>query len=214
MHLKTPHMLDRYPAELIDVWHGRTGGRFTLRPVLPQDDAPLGELIRRLSPAARRARFHASIAALPDATLQAMTRVDYRRRLGIVVTTREHDREVIVGDARYEVDDDGHAAEFAIVVDDLWRRSGIGAHAMDALCRAAARAGVRWLHGTVLAGNAPMLALMRRCGFCCTPSGDDEALVHVERRLESGRAAALPRLAAPWSAMRRLQAWMGRAEAA
>ena len=206
---KDAHTLERYPADLIDVWHGRRGGRFTLRPVLPQDHAPLGELVRRLSPATRRARFHASIATLSDAALQAMTRVDYRHHLGIVVTTREDDREVIVGDARYEIDADGHGAEFAIVVDDLWRRSGIGLHAMDALCTAAASAGLRWLHGTVLAGNAPMFALMRRCGFCCTPNGDDEAIVHVERRLEPGRGIARQ----PWTAMRRLQAWMGRLEA-
>ena len=139
-----------------------------------------------------------------------MTRVDYRHHLGIVVTTREDDREVIVGDARYEVDADGQGAEFAIVVDDLWRRSGIGLHAMDALCTAAARAGLRWLHGTVLAGNAPMFALMRRSGFCCTPSRDDDALVHVERRLVPLRAAASP----PWTAMQRLQAWFARTEAA
>src|SRR3954471_23336576 len=69
---KDAHTLERYPADLIDVWHGRRGGRFTLRPVLPQDHAPLGELVRRLSPATRRARFHASIATLSDAALQAM----------------------------------------------------------------------------------------------------------------------------------------------
>ena len=46
------------------------------------------------------------------------------------------------------------------------------------------------LHGDVLAGNLPMLALLQRGGFCCTPDPADERLVRAEKRLHAARSPA------------------------
>jgi GNAT superfamily N-acetyltransferase len=200
MPLEASHRIDHYPTELIDVWRCRQGVRYTLRPVLPQDRGPLGELVRRLSRQSRYRRFHGAVNALPDETLRGLTHIDYREQMALVVTTAGKDDEHIVSDVRYCVGGDGDAAEFAIVVDDACQRRGLGLRAMRALDQAAARRGVRWLHGSVLASNAPMLAMMRRCGFSCMADRDDDGLVRVERRVGpdgSGRdATRLPLLSA------------------
>jgi hypothetical protein len=61
---------------------------------------------------------------------------------------------------------------------------GLGARATITLRDAAASAGLRWLYGSVLADNAPMLALVQRCGFLCTPNRRDPGLVGIELQLD------------------------------
>ena len=53
--------IHHYPATPIDRRRGRDGVALTLRPVLPQDDLLLAELVDGLSPAARRHRFHGAV---------------------------------------------------------------------------------------------------------------------------------------------------------
>jgi acetyltransferase len=178
----------RYPTELIDVWHCGNGTRYTLRPVLPQDRQGLADMILRLSKSSRYRRFHGTIAQLPDHMLDSMTDVDHHRHVALVVTTVQADVELVVADARYYVDEQGEAAEFALMVSDERQRRGLGLRALEALNRAATRQGLRWLHGSVLSGNVPMLSLMVRYGFTCTPDRHEADLVRVERQV--GKAVA------------------------
>lgn len=186
MHTTDAWLIQHYPTHLIDVWRCRGGVRYLLRPVLPQDHRLLGDMVRALSPQSRYRRFHGAIRELSDDTLSSLTRVDHRSHLALVVTTVESDREVIVADARCCVDGAGDAAEFAVVVDDARQRRGVGSRLLDALGRAAARTGLRWLHGSVLDSNGPMLSMMDRCGFSRTPDREDDRLVRVERRIGIG----------------------------
>ena len=78
------------------------------------------------------------------------------------------------------------------MVAGVWQRRGIGERAVAALQRAAVANGLRWLHGSVLAENAPMRALMRRCGFLCTRSRVDHHLVCVEAGMDPQRRFATP----------------------
>ena len=187
----------RYPSHLIDAWHLRDGTRMILRPVLPQDDDLLRDFVAALSPQSRRLRFHAPINGLCDAALARLTQLDYRHHLAFVVTIARDDEETVVAEARYVIDDeDPETAEFAIAVADAWHGRGIGARLMCSLAAAARGAGLRWLRGEVLAGNAAMLALMQRCGYVLAPHPCDEALLRVETSLQQ-RAPSARR---PWLA--------------
>jgi GNAT superfamily N-acetyltransferase len=179
------HQLCRYPTSLIDVWSAKNGSKLTLRPVLPQDDGLLANMIHGLSRTTRTNRFHGAVNALSDESLQQMTCVDYYRHMAFVITAHEGSRERVVADARFVVDERGDGAEFAIVVDDNWQRLGLGERAIGALATAADRLGLSWLHGKVLSANAPMLSLVQRCDFSCTPDRHEERLVNIERRLGS-----------------------------
>jgi len=161
-----------------------------LRKIRPDDAAALQGFVRDLSPASRRLRFHAALNELPGATLRALTCVDQRSRVAFVLTVTEHGTERIVGEACYAVASDGEAAEFGIAVADAFRGLGLAERLLAALIDAARAAGLRWLVGEVLAGNARTLAFMRRCGFAATTRGVAPGLVRVERGVDRSLPAA------------------------
>ena len=161
-----------------------------LRPIRPDDAAALQGFVRALSPASRRLRFHAALNELPEATLNALTRVDQRRHVAYVLTVTDHGTERIVGEARYAMAGDAETAEFGIAVADAFRGLGLADRLLAALIDAARAAGLRWLVGEVLVGNARMLAFMRRCGFAATTRGVAPGLVRVERNVDESLHAA------------------------
>ena len=183
-----------------------------LRKIRPDDAAALQGFVRDLSPASRRLRFHAAMNELPGAMLQAMTCVDQRGHVAFVLTVAEHGTERIVGEARYAVSGDGEAAEFGLAVADAFRGMGLAERLLAALIDAARAAGLRWLVGDVLAGNARMLAFMRRCGFAATTRGVETGLVRVERCVD--RSLPVAQAAGSWTGIARrrirrlLAAWL------
>lgn len=179
-----------------------------LREIRPDDADALQGFVRALSPASRRLRFHAALNELSEAALQALTCVDQRRRVAFVLTVTEDGTEQIVGEACYAVSSDGETAEFGIAVADAFRGLGLADRLLAALIDAARAAGLRWLVGEVLAGNARMLAFVRRCGFAATTRGVESGLVRVERGVDR----SLPLAAAgSWAdlARRRIRRLLG-----
>ena len=162
-----------------------------LRQIRPDDAPALQAFVRALSPASRRLRFHMALNELTESGLQALTRVDQRAHVAFVLTTTERGTERIVGEARYVVTPDKETAEFAIAVAEGFRSIGLAERLMSALIGAARAAGLRWLIGEVLAGNARMLAFARRCGFAETTRGGLEpGVVRVERCVDRPLAVA------------------------
>ena len=173
-----PYRIHRYPTELIESWRLGNGRTATLRPVLPQDAVSEQAFVATLSAASRRNRFHGAVNGLSTMRAEAMTNIDYQRRMGFVVTVIEGGTELVIADAHYVIDADGSSAEFAVVVADVWHGLGLGRRLISALSKCAHRAGARWLCGEVLVGNRDMLVLMQRCGFSATPHPADDGLDH------------------------------------
>ena len=169
----------------VEHWHLPDGTPLTLRPVRAQDAAALGELIQGLPARDRRWRFHGAVNGATPERLQHMSQPDPRHELALVAVVNLTGRDVLIADARCAVDDTGHGAELGLMVAAAWRRHGVGSLVLSALQSAANVAGLRWLYGSVMADNAPMLALMRHSGFLCTPSRGDDSLVAVEARVDS-----------------------------
>jgi acetyltransferase len=162
-----------------------------LRQIRPDDAAALQAFVRALLPASRRLRFHMALNELTESALRALTRVDQRAHVAFVLTTTERGAERIVGEARYVVSSDKVTAEFAIAVAEGFRGLGLAERLVTALIGAARAAGLRWLIGEVLAGNARMLAFARRCGFAETTRGGLEpGVVRVERCVAQPLAVA------------------------
>jgi acetyltransferase len=163
------------------------GDTLVLRPVGAHDAPALEALIGGLSPRDRRWRFHGAVNGVTPGRLARMTVVDPARELALVAVGPVGG--LVLADVRCVIDvgdvgDVGDAgdtsAEFALMVAAGRRREGIGATALRELRRAARARGLRWLHGSVLADNLPMLGLLRREGFQCTPHRGDATLVVVE----------------------------------
>ena len=179
-----------------------------LREIRPDDADALQGFVRALSPASRRLRFHAALNELSETALQALTCVDQRSRVAFVLTVTERGTEQIVGEACYAVSSDGETAEFGIAVADAFRGLGLADRLLAALIDAARAAGLRWLVGEVLAGNARMLAFVRRCGFAATTRGVESGLVRVERGVDRSLPVAA---AGSWAdlARRRIRRLLG-----
>lgn len=180
------------PPDPPHFWVTPSGTRFALRPIHSRDQAPLGEMYRRLSRQSHYERFHGATRGPTPEALRRMAEVDHVRHVALVVTMPVGEGERIVADARYVVGaDDPHAAEFALVVDDAWQQQGIGDRALHGLVAAARRHGLEALHGGVLASNAAMLAFLRRRDFACMRDPDDARVVRARAAIaEPFRGAA------------------------
>jgi acetyltransferase len=171
-------------------WRAANGAHLHLRRLRACDAPALGALIEALSPQDRRWRFHGAVNELPPAVLAALTDVDPHEHCALGAIARAAGGGHLVAEARWVADADGRAAEFALAVAPGWRRCGVGERCMHALLRAASDRGLDWLYGTVLADNAPMLALMRRCGFRISRKRGSAALIMVEARVDGAPVQA------------------------
>jgi RimJ/RimL family protein N-acetyltransferase len=165
-------------------WTGHDGTPLTMRLVRASDLSGLDALVKGMGPRDRRWRFHGAVNALSAARLRAMTAPTLAGQFAVVVVAHGPVGETLIADARCVVDASGESAECGLMVASAWRRSGIGARAILALREVAAHAGLRWLHGSVLAENQPMLALVRHCGFAFTANRRDASLVGFELQLQ------------------------------
>ena len=176
--------------------------RLTLRPIRPDDAPRLAALFGRMSPAARRQRFHCATRGPSAAALQAMSCVDFEHDSAWVVSQWEGEDEALMGEARWHLNEHnpgGDSAEFAIAVADSLHHQGVGRRLMRVLEEDALAHGVRCLYGDVLSGNAAMLALMQRCGYVVDGDGGVDCYaeracgetVRVEHRLAGPAPARL-----------------------
>lgn len=201
-------------------WRLRCGAEISLRRVVPADAEGLGALISRLSLKARRERFHGAVSSLSDDRLKQMSSVDQQRHVAFVMTEASSGFENIVADIRYVVDpvytafDGTRTAEFAVVVDDRWQRRGLGTRAIAALSEAARGDELDWLCGRVLTQNLAMLALLRKCNFCCTLDREDDSVVCAEVSLANGPSVSkhsLMQRAMFWKPWRKPLVWSSNA---
>lgn len=177
------YAIHRYPAGLIDVVRLDGGTRVTIRPILPQDAEIEQAFVRNLSPGSRHSRFFSTIRELPPSLLKRFTEVDYRSHLALIAEVFDGDSEVIIGDARYVVEEDASSAEFAVAVADAWRGKGIGGLLLARLECHAAAAGVAHLTADTLYDNQPMLHLARQAGFIIDPEPKPGGLVRLSKEI-------------------------------
>jgi acetyltransferase len=171
----------------LDDHHLPDGTPVALRAVCPRDTQALSDLIEGLSPRDRRWRFHGAVTGVAPARLERMACLDPQRELAFVAATAAGGPLLV--DVRCVVDAGGDGAEFALMVAAGRRRLGLGAWALAGLRQAAAQRGLRWLYGSTLADNLPMLDLLRAAGFRCTPHRADRRLVVAELCLQPDRVA-------------------------
>jgi RimJ/RimL family protein N-acetyltransferase len=145
----------------------RDGRSVLLRPAHHGDAALLQRFFAELSPRSRLLRFHGAINRLPDAAARTLTTQVATRHVALVALAEGPDGlPELCAEARYAVDDelDGDEAEFGMAVADDWQQLGLGHALLTRLAVHARASGFARLHGTVMAGNEPMLALMQAAG--------------------------------------------------
>ena len=164
--MSTPDPDTRYrqPIRLRD-------GRPALIRALRADD--LGRLERAFAQLDRETiytRYFSHRKGLMDADRATIAHVDFVDRADLLVTVGEGDDEVVIGSGMYVIDPraDPQSAEVAFVVDEDYRGQGLASALLAALVEIARRHGLRRFTAEVLAHNAPMLAVFKRCGLPMT----------------------------------------------
>jgi RimJ/RimL family protein N-acetyltransferase len=164
-------------------WHEhlrlRNGREVLIRPIRPEDAVPLRAAFVLLQPDEVRQRFLHPMKELGVQEAERLTRPDPRREFALVAAEPLPPGEALVGAvARLAVDDNGHDAEFAILVSHYVAGMGLGRHLMRRLVRWARGRKLRRLYGDVLESNLPMQALAASLDFRREPA-DSPGLVRM-----------------------------------
>ncbi|HET9699736.1 MAG TPA: GNAT family N-acetyltransferase [Burkholderiales bacterium] len=162
-----------YPGELVRRHCLLDGREVTVRPIRPQDKQIEQDFVRGLSSETRYYRFMEHLRELSPKKLRHFTEIDYDRHLALIAVVPDDGGEAEVGVARYVSEPGTTICEFAIVIDDAWRRTGLAGVLMADLIEAARKRGFRTMEGTVLSDNHKMLKFARQLGFRIQPEPGD-----------------------------------------
>lgn len=171
-----------YPAALGQRVRLRDGSEQILRPVRPEDEPAVIELLQSLDPETVRLRFFAHIRHFSHTMAARMTQIDYDRELALVVhPAGAPDALRAIG--TLIADPDNASGEFALLVRPDHAGLGLGRQLLAALVEHARRRGMGRVWGVVLADNAAMLGLARSMGFVRQRDPDDASCRRVELQL-------------------------------
>src|SRR4029450_4932906 len=104
-----------YPTELDEDLVLPNQKRLRIRPLHRGEQSTVRDLFAHLSPLSRYRRFFSPMPTLPDAVMQLLVSVDYRRRLALVAQHEAGPDPEIVGLGSFSTNDDG-SVELALVV--------------------------------------------------------------------------------------------------
>jgi acetyltransferase len=173
-----------YPAGLARRVRLPDGRQLTLRPIRADDADAEWDFVHRLSPDSRYFRFMTPVKELTPAMLRRFTDIDYAREMALVAMAATPQGERQVGVARYSIVPGTRRCEFAIVVDDEWRGTGLSRALMNALAEVARdHHHLERIEGVTLAENRRMVGLAKSLGFDVRMDPDDAHLVLMQRDL-------------------------------
>jgi len=178
---RQPLAIRPYPQQLEEVIETRAGQRYCLRPIRPEDEGALVEMLRHSSPDDVRLRFFAAIKAFDHAFAARLTQIDYDREMAFVATLPGE--AVIVGVVRLSTDPDKEKAEFAIMVRSDMKGTGLGYRLMEQIIDYARESGIRQIFADVLRENHAMRQMAAELGFVTEAPADVADIVTVSRWL-------------------------------
>ena len=177
-----------------DILRMRSGAAVTVRPADSDDADALQAYFRGLSAHSRYSRLMGAVSEISRAELDKFTHVSFTSvgaaSFPLIATVRRDDGgEIIVGEARYVLNEETGGTELALSIGDAMQRRGLGRQLMANLeCRATA-AGGQELFGDTLRSNEAMIALARSLGYALTPTPGEWKQVRFEKRLGISKLA-------------------------
>jgi acetyltransferase len=188
---KLPLAIRPYPQHLEREIAIRSGRGLRLRPIRPEDEAALVDMLRRSSKEDVRLRFFGTLKDFDHPFAARLTQIDYDREMAFVALPP--DSAEIVGAVRLSADPDREKAEYAIMVRSDMKGTGLGYSMMEQIIEYAEDCGIGCIFGDVLKENERMLRMAREFGFTVLPAEEGSDTVTVELvlpRRESARVAS------------------------
>jgi len=177
-----------YPSQ----WERRLvlsdGRKIFARPIRPDDERLLLQLLQHVSAEDLRLRFFDSIKEFTHPFLARLIQLDYARAMAFIALD-EASSEAL-GVVRVHSDTIGDSGEYAILLRSDFKGHGLGWSLMQMIIEYSRSRGLRQIVGQILQENSVMLSMCRELGFKVKTDVDDRGLCDVTLVLDPPIAAA------------------------
>jgi acetyltransferase len=168
--LRTRFSIRPYPREIEHNIRLQNGLELFIRPLRPDDEGMLTEMMQHVTPDDVRMRFFNPRKTMDRTMIVRLTQLDYARDMALVAMDKAN--QTILGVARLMGDANQQAGEYAILVRSDHQFEGIGTKLMQDLLSFAASEGYSRIYGHIMSENQKMLNLCKILGFTLKQSAE------------------------------------------
>ncbi|NNG03441.1 MAG: GNAT family N-acetyltransferase, partial [Inquilinus sp.] len=181
-----------YPQAMEKTVEIADGQRFLLRPIRPEDEPLLQDMLAHCTPDDIRLRFFTPLKQLTHEVAARLSQIDYDREMALVAEAPESDggAPTIWGVVRIAADPDRERAEYGVMVRSDIKGRGLGQLLMREILTYARARGIGAIFGEVLRENVTMLRMAKELGFTRSDNPDEPGVVRVSIRLRNGPAVS------------------------
>jgi RimJ/RimL family protein N-acetyltransferase len=158
--------------------------RILVRPLRPDDDPRIRDLLAHVSKQDLRLRFFDSIKEFSPEFIARLTHLDYARAMAFVAIDEASNDTL--GVVRLHSDASGEAGEFAILLRSDLKGRGLGWALMQLIIEYAKSRALGRITGQILSENSVMLKMCRQLGFKVAVNVEDRGVYDVTLELEDG----------------------------
>jgi acetyltransferase len=172
-----------YPSQWQRHLQVKDGWRVFVRPIRPEDEPRIHELLRHITSQDLRLRFFAPMKEFTHEFIARLTQLDYARAMAFVAFDEVTNE--LVGMVRLHSDSIYESGEYAILLRSDLKGRGLGWTLMQMIIEYAKSEGLKRISGEVLQENTAMLKMCRELGFAVKSDTAEPTLCNVT--LELGR---------------------------
>jgi RimJ/RimL family protein N-acetyltransferase len=159
------------------------GWRIFVRPIKPDDEPLIHDLLTHVSKEDLRLRFFDSIREFSHQFIARLTQIDYAREMAFVAIDEASDE--ILGVVRLYSGSVHETGEYAILLRSDLKGRGLGWALMQLIIEYAKSEGLKRIVGQILQENSVMLKMCRELGFEIKTDTEDRSLCDVTLSLGS-----------------------------
>ncbi|MGN6115904.1 MAG: bifunctional acetate--CoA ligase family protein/GNAT family N-acetyltransferase [Nitrobacter sp.] len=152
-----------YPSQWQRHIEVKNGWRVFVRPIRPEDEPQIHELLRHVASHDLRLRFFAPMKEFSHEFIARLTQLDYARAMAFVAFDEVTNE--LLGVVRIHSDSIYESGEYAILLRSDLKGRGLGWSLMQLIIEYARSEGLKAISGDVLTENTVMLAMCRNLGF-------------------------------------------------
>jgi acetyltransferase len=152
-----------YPSQWQRHFEVKDGWRVFVRPIRPEDEPSIHELLRHVTMQDLRLRFFAPMKEFSHEFIARLTQLDYARAMAFVAFDEATNE--MVGVVRIHSDSIYESGEYAILLRSDLKGRGLGWALMQLIIEYAKSEGLKAISGDVVQENTVMLEMCRHLGF-------------------------------------------------
>jgi len=160
------------------------GWRIFVRPIRPDDEFLIRDLLVHVTKEDLRLRFFDSIKEFSHQFIAKLTELDYLRAMAFAAIDEANSE--MLGVVWLYSDSVHETGEYAILLRSDLKGRGLGWALMQLIIEYAKSEGLKQISGEILQENAVMLKMCRELGFKVTTDAEDRGVCDVTLVLEGG----------------------------